>query len=138
PILACLASGVACSLAFPPAELWPIAFLALVPFLWTLRDAGPGRGALLGLAFGFGFYGATLYWILLFGQLAWFALTLVSAVSVMVFGALVPLVRHASRPWLSAAGVASLWTVVDRVRAAWPVGGFTWGQLGISQVDDRP
>ncbi len=74
-----MAGGLGCSLAFPPAGLWPLAFVALVPFLWALRDARPRRRLLLGFVFGLAFFGATLYWILLFGELAWSALIVMSA-----------------------------------------------------------
>jgi apolipoprotein N-acyltransferase len=136
-LLVSAGSGLLLSLAFPPAELWPIAFVALVPWLWLLRRGGPGWGALLGFVFGVAFFGATLYWIFLFGALAWTALTSVSAVSTAIVGALVPGFVRPGRPIVSALAVASLWTVVDWIRGAFPLGGFTWGSLGISQVDDR-
>ena len=41
------------------------------------------------------------------------------------------------RPVLTAAGLAALWTVLDWVRTMWPLGGFSWGALGVSQVDNR-
>ena len=129
--------GLLLSLAFPPAELWPLAFVALIPLLWSLRRAGPGRGAVLGLAFGLAFFGATLYWILLFGALAWFALTALSAGSIALVGAIGPSLLRDGRPVRSAIGFASLWTAVDWIRGMFPLGGFTWGSIGISQVDDR-
>ena len=33
--------------------------------------------------------------------------------------------------------IAALWTVIDWIRSAWPLGGFGWGSLGVSQVDNR-
>jgi apolipoprotein N-acyltransferase len=131
------AAGLLCSLAFPPAELWPIAFLAPAILLFLLRDARPARGFALGLIFGLAFFGATLYWIWRFGAMAWLALSLVSAASVAVFGALAPCVTRAGATIRNAVGVAVLWTVIDWIRGAWPLGGFTWGSLGISQVDNR-
>ena len=124
-------------LAFPPVELWPLAFVALIPLLWSLRGARPGRGAVLGLAFGLAFFGATLYWIFLFGALAWFALTTLSATSIALVGAVGPSLLREGRPIRSAIGFASLWTAVDWIRGMFPLGGFTWGSVGISQVDDR-
>ena len=111
--------------------------MALAPVLFLLRTAGARRGSVLGLAFGFGFYGATLYWILLFGTLAWGSLVLVSALSAAVFGLLAPVVIRRGHPFLTAAGLGALWTAVDWVRGAWPLGGFTWGALGVSQVDNH-
>ncbi|MGE5225769.1 MAG: apolipoprotein N-acyltransferase [Planctomycetaceae bacterium] len=136
-VAAAFGGGVVCSLTFPPAELWPLAFVAASPLLWALRGASPGRRALLGLVYGLVSFGLTLYWIARFGALAWTALTLMLAASIVVFAVLVPLVRWPGHPLRSAVGVAALWTVVDAARSAWPLGGFSWGGLGLSQVDDR-
>jgi apolipoprotein N-acyltransferase len=111
--------------------------VALGPLLWLLRDATPRRGALLGLIFGVAFFGATLYWILLFGEAAWTALTLMSAAFLAAFGAVAPALVRPRRPLLTAAGLAALWTLIEWVRGMWPLGGFTWGSLGVSQADDR-
>ncbi len=136
-LLISLASGLVASLAFPPTGWWPVAFVAVIPLLWLLSDARPLRGFCLGLAFGLGFYGATLYWILRFGLMGWTALVLLMAAWVGLFGLLTPAVRQRSRPFLSVVGLASLWTVLDWLRGSMPLGGFTWGSLGISQVDNR-
>jgi apolipoprotein N-acyltransferase len=130
-------SGLLLALAFPPVGWWPLAFVAPIPFLWVLRGAGPGRGALVGAAFGLAFYGTTLYWILRFGELAWTALVLLAAASAALFGVLAPAVRRDGHPMRNALGLAALWTAIDWVRAAWPLGGFSWGALGVSQVDNR-
>ena len=37
-LLISLVSGLALSLAFPPAGLWPIAFVAMAPLLWLLEE----------------------------------------------------------------------------------------------------
>jgi apolipoprotein N-acyltransferase len=124
------------SVAFPPVGAWPVAFVAIVPLLWLLRDAGPRRGFVLGLAYGLTFHGATLYWILRFGEMAWVALTLVSALWVAAFGALVPGLRRPGRPVITVLGVASAWTVLEWLKGMWPLGGFTWGTVGVSQVDN--
>lgn len=109
--------------------------MAPIPFLWVLRGAGPGRGALLGLAFGLAYYGALLYWILLFGELAWVSLVLASSAFAAAFGAAAPVLWCRRRPVRSTAGLAALWTVLEWVRGAFPLGGFAWGQLGAAQVD---
>jgi apolipoprotein N-acyltransferase len=132
-----LGSGLLVSLAFPPAGWWPLAFVALTPLLWLLRSCGARRGAALGFAFGVGCYGATLYWILRFGEMAWVSLVLLCAASAVVFGLVAPVVSRRGRPVLQVAGLAALWTVVDWLRTVWPLGGFSWGSLGVSQVDNR-
>ena len=130
------ASGLALSLAFPPAGLWPVAFVAFVPLVWLLVDSGPRRGFLLGLVYGLAFHGATLYWILRFGELAWVAVTVVSALWVGVFGAMAPALARRERPVVSVIGIASAWTVLEWLKGMWPLGGFTWGTIGVSQVDN--
>jgi apolipoprotein N-acyltransferase len=130
----CALSGVLLSLALPPANLGVLAFLAPIPFLWLVREVRPWRGALLGLTFGVGYFGAVLYWIWQFGQLAWGALTLVCAAYLGVFGLLAPAVWRWDRPIRSVAGLAALWTVQEWLRGMWPVGGFGWGQLGSTQT----
>jgi apolipoprotein N-acyltransferase len=132
-----LGAGLATSLAFPPAGLWPIAFVGVVPLLLVLRGAGAGRGALYGLCYGVGLYGASLYWIALFGTLAWTALVLLCAASSALFAVLVVLARRDGRPIVNAVVVAAAWTAVDWIRGMWPLGGFTWASLGISQVANR-
>ncbi|HUF58038.1 MAG TPA: apolipoprotein N-acyltransferase [Actinomycetota bacterium] len=126
--------GVLSSLAFPPVAAWPLAFLAPAILLVALRHATPTQGFLLGLVYGLVAFGITLSWIMLFGSLAWGALTLLTALSIALFGAVFPLVRRPGRPMLTALGAAAVWTAMDWLRGLWPFGGFTWGSLGVSQV----
>jgi len=135
-VLVAAASGLALSLALPPAQVPVVAFVAPIPLLWLLRGAGPARGAVVGAAFGLAYFGALLYWILLFGYLAWGGLVVASAASLALFGALAPLVSARGRPVRTAVGLAALWTVVEWGRGAWPLGGFTWGQLASTQTND--
>ncbi|HSL12175.1 MAG TPA: apolipoprotein N-acyltransferase [Actinomycetota bacterium] len=140
PVLAsavCVVGGAALSAAFPPAAVYPVAFVGLIPLLWVLRRVGAAAAAGYGLLFGIAFFGSTLYWIFRFGVLAWTSLTLLSAGFVAVFGVLAVAVTRRHRPLVTAIGLAGAWTVVEFVRGAWPLGGFTWGTLGVSQVDDR-
>ena len=113
-----------------------MAFVAPIPLLWLVREARPARGFILGVAFGVAYFGALLYWILLFGELAWGSLVLLSCVSTGLFGALAPAVWRRERPIRSCVGLAALWTVIEWVRGAWPLGGFTWGALGSTQTGD--
>ncbi|HSD49482.1 MAG TPA: hypothetical protein VLE71_06590, partial [Actinomycetota bacterium] len=111
-----------------------MAFLAPIPFLWLVRDARPLRGLGVGLAFGVAYFGLVLYWILLFGELGWTALVLVSACFTGVFGLLAPVLWRERHPVASVVALASLWTVLEAARGAWPLGGFAWGQLGSTQT----
>jgi apolipoprotein N-acyltransferase len=134
-LLVAAASGALLSLSLPPASLWPLVFVAPAPFLWLVRGSRPGRAALCGLAFGFVYFGALLYWIALFGELAWFSLVAMSACYMALFGAAASVLWRPGHPILSTLGLAALWTVIEWVRGAFPIGGFAWGQLGSTQVD---
>ena len=136
-LLISFASGLALSLAFPPAGWWPLAFAGLIPLLWLLRTCGPGRGFLLGTAFGLSLYGSTIYWIWRFGSAAWIGLSIEMALWIGVFGLLRTAIQWPGRPILDALGAAALWTVLEWFRGLWPFGGFSWGTLGISQVDNH-
>jgi apolipoprotein N-acyltransferase len=127
-------AGLLTSLAFPPAGLWPVAFVGLVPLLIAVRGQGPARGSLYGLCYGVGLYGTSLYWIALFGAMAWTALVLLCAGSTALFGAVIALALRRDRPIGDAFVVAAAWTAMDWIRGMWPLGGFTWSSLGISQV----
>jgi apolipoprotein N-acyltransferase len=120
----------------PPAGLGWVAFLAPIPFLWTLRAARAPQRAALGAVFGFAYFGAVLYWLLLFGLMGWMALSLVSAAYLAAFAVLAPAVTRPGRPVVSALGLAALWTALEWVRGAWPLGGFGWGQLGSTQTNE--
>jgi apolipoprotein N-acyltransferase len=131
-----LLGGALSSLAFPPVAAWPLAFVAPALLFVALRAATPARGFFLGLVYGLTGFGLTLSWLMLFGQLAWGALTLLTALSIALFGAAFPLVRRPGRPLLTALGAAAAWTAIDWLRGLWPLGGFTWGSLGVSQVSN--
>jgi len=137
-LLVAALSGALLSLSLPPVDAGWTAFLAPIPFLWVVRTARPRRGLALGAVFGFAYFGLVLYWILLFGELGWTALVLLSAASTAVFGLLAPALWRARRPVLSVLGLAALWTVLEYVRGSWPLGGFGWGELGSSQTGNPP
>src|SRR5262245_52037513 len=134
-LLIAAASGALLSLSLPPAGIWPLVWVAPIPLLWLVRGSRPGRGALCGFVCGLAYFGLLLYWILLFGELGWAALVLTSGLFMAAFGALAPAVWRPNHPIVGTLGLAALWTVVEWVRGMIPVGGFTWGQLGVAQVD---
>jgi apolipoprotein N-acyltransferase len=120
------------SLCFPPAGLWFLAWVALVPWITALR-LGRGWAASLGSwVGGFVFFCSLCYWLYLFG------------ISVLVLaGALLGLwlvlwamaVRWIGRlgPAPRMLGIAVLWAGVEWVRGLGEFG-FTWGWLAYSQT----
>ena len=128
-----MTAGLLLWLANPPVDAGFLAFVALVPLLWSLRGARPGTGALAGFLFGFVYYGLLLNWLMVFGTIAWLPLVLSQAAYVAAFGALTPILTRRDRPVTSALLLAATWTAIDWIRGLWPIGGFTWGGLGYTQ-----
>jgi apolipoprotein N-acyltransferase len=126
-------AGLLLSIANPPADLGAVAFVAMVPLLVVARHARPRRGALLGFGFGLVYYGVLLDWLLRFGLVAWLPLVVSQAAWAALFGGLLPGLWRDDRPALSAVAAAALWTAIEWPRATWPIGGFTWGGIGLTQ-----
>jgi len=135
-LVASSVSGLLISLANPPLDAGPLAFVGFVPLLWSLGDAGPRRGGVLGLVFGLVYWGVLLSWLLPFGVIAWLPLVLTQSAYTMLFGFLTPMLWRSGGPLRAAVGAAALWTAIDWARGTWPVGGFTWGMLGNTQHAD--
>jgi apolipoprotein N-acyltransferase len=130
---AAVASGAALTLANPPADLGPVAFIGFIPLLVVLRRASPWRGALLGFVFGLTYFGIVLSWLHVVGVIAWLPLAVLQAICPALFGLLLPLLWRDEWPIGSAVAAAGLWTALDWGRGVWPLGGFTWGGLGYTQ-----
>ena len=131
-----MASGVLSWLSLPPADLGPVAFMALVPILWAIRGARARRGALLGLVAGVTFYGVTLSWLIPLTVLGWAALSLaMGAWLALTFGYAAAVWRDRT-PVRTAFFVAAGAAVVEWARTVIPFGGWSWVSLGYSQHDN--
>jgi len=124
-----LVAGVATGLAYPPYGWWLLLLPGLVGLLGVLQDQTARRGAVLGFAFGIGYFGVMLPWLQVIGVDAWIALTLLESVFVAGFGAAAALVRP-YRWWPLA--TAGLWVGVELARSEVPFTGFPWGRIGFA------
>jgi apolipoprotein N-acyltransferase len=126
-----IASGLLLAGAFPPLDQGWLAWLALVPILWSIRDASPGTAFRLGYLAGLIWFGVVLYWITLFGLLAWAALI---AFMALYMGGFAALLRWLSRehPRWHLLLIPVVWGAVEVVRSTGPLG-FPWALLGSSQ-----
>jgi apolipoprotein N-acyltransferase len=129
-VVGAVASGLLVGLAFPPADVGPLALVALVPLLWVWHGGSPGRNALTGFVFGLVAFGIILWWARYFGAVAIAPLVIGEAAFVAAAGALVgAFARRGLRsPWL----VAAVWVVLEALRARFPFGGLPWGELGVA------
>ena len=138
-----LGSGFLLALTFPGgAGFWPLAWIALVPLLWAVRDMEPGRAARLGLLTGMVHYVFLLYWIVIvlgkYGNLAWWIsipglllLALYMSCYLALFSAVISWLWKRQEFWLVWIGPL-LWVALDFVRS-FLFSGFPWQDLGYSQ-----
>ncbi len=132
PVWGPILSALLLALAF--AGAWPLVFVALVPWLLSLRGASPRQAWNRGYAFGFLFSLTQLWWL---GDLAykwtqspalgvapWLVASLLSAV---YYGLLGRLVRScADIPW----AIPLVWAGMEVFRSYIPVLAFPWALLG--------
>jgi apolipoprotein N-acyltransferase len=129
-------SGVLLALAFPAFDIGALALVALVPLIWTWRNATPARAALYGFVFGLVFAGILLYWLWYFGIVAIVPVVAGWAAYTALTGYLVGCLNRAGlrSPWL----IAAAWVVPEALRGRWPFGGLAWGDLGVALHDFPP
>lgn len=132
-LAASAASGLLLALSRPPFDAWPLALVALLPLLWVWLDDAPGAAALHGFVAGVAYYGVLVSWSWYFGAVAIVPFVSVLACSFAAIGA--------ATAWLRRAGLASAWTTAavwvsaEALLARWPLGGFSWGEVGVSFHD---
>jgi len=141
-LLLSLLSGGLLFLAFPPADLGWLAFVALVPLLAVAARTTPRTAALYGLACGTAFFAPLLYWITivmsLYGGLSIVVAASILALLVLYLATYVALyaalVAAASVRWgwrgLLLAPV--FWVGLEILRGHL-LTGFPWGLAGYSQ-----
>jgi apolipoprotein N-acyltransferase len=146
--------GVGCGaaalvLAFPPLDLWPLAFVALVPLWLAARGRSAGRALFLGWLMGFLTYVGGFYWVTNtlrdFAYMSW-PTTLALLALMCVYGGLsvgvwaaaaVSLTRRTGLPALMVApplwiGVEHLWPLIF----PWHLGGSLHGAGTLAQAAD--
>lgn len=124
--------------AFPPLDIGPVAWFALIPFFFALTQVRPGGGVVLGLVFGFTFIGLYASFMLDYGFMAWFGSVGFQALFFGLFGLIAALCNKSGHPGLRALAVAGAWTLVEMLRGGIGGLGFTVGNLGYTQYDQLP
>lgn len=131
-----MAGAVLLWAALPPLDLWPLAWIAPIPWIWLIRRPQlDGRRPYAALAAaGFCFWMAALHWLRLphpATSIGWVAISLYFAVYLPAFVGLARVAVHRLRvPVILAAPV--VWTGLELARAHL-LTGMTMGSLGYSQ-----
>ena len=143
PVWLALGTGILLFLTFPGAVgLWPMAWIALVPLLFGLRNVNPGRAARLGLLAGMVHYVSLLYWIIIvlgrYGRLPlWVSLPALLLLALYMSGYLALFCLIVNRLWKKN-GIFMvwfgplLWVGLDFIRSIL-LSGFPWQDLAYSQ-----
>ncbi len=133
-------SGFLLTLAFPRWNLWFLAWVALLPLLYSLDQARNRREAfLLGFAGGFVFFLLSVSWL---RQVTVFGMFFVAAMEALSWGVFAALAREKDNrePSLFSSVpplfVSACWVALEFVRSEIPVGGFGWNLLGNSQASN--
>lgn len=124
-------SAICLVLAFPKTDIWPLAWVGLVPLLRGLDGQTPlrafGRAYLCGILF----FSGTLYWLVHVTLPGMVLLVAYLAVYFGLFGAGYSFFAGSKTAWRPF-GIASLWTLLEFIRAHF-LTGFGWAGLGYSQ-----
>ncbi len=126
-------SGVACFLAFPPADLWFLAPVVLIPLALHFSVGTRGAVAVAAAAFGLTFNGLLLYWIRLFGAAPYIALTIVQTLWIVLALQLGVLMRDRMPERVQFLALPLVFLLQEFARSHLPWGGFAWGGLGYTQ-----
>ncbi|MDE0300487.1 MAG: apolipoprotein N-acyltransferase [Candidatus Poribacteria bacterium] len=138
-ILAAL-SGILLVLSHPSFNLFPLAWIGLVPLLIAVTSAPNAKLAFkLGYISGLTFFGGLIYWIVLLYPFANIFVTVLGYVALVAYAALYfavfalfvhQLPRKSGMSFIFPA--ALFWTGLEWIRS-WLLTGFPWGSMGYSQ-----
>lgn len=118
-------------LAFPKMDIWPLAWIGLVPLLRNLDGQTPSRAFARAYLCGILFFGGTLYWLIHVTLPGMVLLVAYLAVYFGLFGVGYTFFAGSKTIW-KFFGIASLWTLLEFTRAHF-LTGFGWASLGYSQ-----
>lgn len=143
-LMLALVSGILLVLAFPKANIYLLAYLALVPLLISIRRSrNIPEAALYGALTGVIFFGGVLFWMNtlykwagLWATLAWAALAVCQALFIAVFAGAS---KAGSNKFPKARILINpvLWTLIEWIRSLGPYG-VTGGGLGYTQAGFLP
>ena len=137
-----LSSAILLVLSQPPVSLFPLAYVALIPLLFSLEKGKHRQNFLVGFLTGILAYTGLIYWVVVamntYGGISIPLAILILALFVLYLALYVGLVTWLC-PWLEAAlrvplylGVPLLWVLTEYWRG-WFLTGFPWSYLAHSQ-----
>ena len=142
-ILAIL-SGILLVLSHPSFNLFPLAWIGLVPLLLAVMSVPNAKSAFrIGYISGLTFFGGLIYWIVLLYPFANIFVTVLGYAALVAYAALYfavfsltvhQLPRKSGMSFIFPA--ALFWTGLEWIRS-WLLTGFPWGSMGYSQWNNH-
>lgn len=142
----CLLTSLFLGISYPGSGgLWPVVFIALIPFFFVIRRGALRTSLLAGLTSGMLFYMILLYWIIIvlskYGGLPWIVssqglvlLALYMSFYLIAFSAVARLFFRGFPDYLSLWLLPGLWVGLDWFRGMF-LTGLPWMDLGYSLYD---
>lgn len=129
--LLAMASGVLVSLAFPSGNLWILAWVGFVPFLFAVGQSGRQAALALGYLAGLVYWSLTIYWLV---HVTIPGTLVLIAYLALYFGAFAAVVTSFARvpAGLALLGIPAAWVALEYLRSRL-LTGFPWALLGYSQ-----
>lgn len=127
--------------SFPQVSAYYLIYPSLALLVAVVDRSRLLRGTWYAFIFGLGFFLLHIWWatISVGSYLPWFALAIIQALFIGLWGLAVGLVRTIDSirhsPVLYALTVAVMWVGLEQVRGSIPFGGFPWAYVAYSQVD---
>ena len=135
-------TGVLYALALPPYNHSEVGWFALVPMFFALEGCRPGEAFRRGFIAGLVFFGMTIWWIIhvslpgMVGMVAFLALYF--GVAGLFLAQLSDANDSVLRNLFAAVTGAAGWVTLEWLRGHFPLGGFGWNGLGVTQSVAAP
>lgn len=130
-------SGLISYFAYPSPNFWPDIFVSVLGLYLSVRGLKFWKASAVGLAGGFAFFVAQIYWISQYlGPVPLIALAgLQAAIFSIASGFMGLASKRIKSSWLLALTIATLWNGREWLSTHYPYGGFPWSRVAMSQAD---
>jgi apolipoprotein N-acyltransferase len=136
-------SAILLILAFPPFNIWPLAFIAFVPLLHVIRTVGRREAFIYALVSGFVFFLGIVFWLVHVSVFGMFFVVSVCSLYWGLFGlgahliiapaGKSPATRDYRSMFLHSLAIAACWVGLEYIRAEIPYFNFGWALVAYSQ-----